>query len=306
MQISALGPSERMDINDAAITIQRSWRSHRDRRLFRLLKHTVIAAEHCLTAEVLRKLSPSEAELLRDPSLKCKVRFRFSGCEFPPVLVFKIFHQRGGSKYITGRRAFSRASAAAADACKIMGRRMFFNQIVLDEMQRHRQKVVNEEDITCMKDYMQYSSHLDEMPAYMGGRENCWRTLSLQGLKRHGTTQQYSSFTSVRRSAQAPATPKSSSRRSGRARRAAAKMRRLYTLYTGNGVEEKEYKQPPPPGAVDPGEPLGAIPSAPPGEESPFSDSEWEEEAERLCTWTEQLSLEDLGTPASAFISEHA
>ncbi|XP_015196799.2 uncharacterized protein CXorf58 homolog isoform X4 [Lepisosteus oculatus] len=191
---------DHMDLGAAARRIQRRWRSHRDRRLFRLLKHTVCAAEHCLTPEVLRKVSPREAELLRDPSLQCTVRFRFCGSEFPPVIVFKIFHHRGGSKYFSGS-AIRPASEAASDACRMMGRRAFFSQLRLDNAQRARWRIVDVADVTCAKDYMQrrgrerlglteqtsrlqYNSHLDETPACLGGRENTWRTLSLEGLRR--------------------------------------------------------------------------------------------------------------------------
>ncbi|XP_039601523.1 putative uncharacterized protein CXorf58 homolog [Polypterus senegalus] len=172
--------------NNAATKIQKCWRSYRDRRLFLLLKHTVCAAEHCLTYEILRKVSPTEAELLKDPSTKCKVRFRFAGAEFPPTIVFKIFHQNGGcgNKYINGKRAISPASEAAVDACKIMGHRRFYDQIICDEIQRQKKKIVDEVDVVSMKDYMQYTSNLDETPAYLGGKGNTWRKLSLEEMPR--------------------------------------------------------------------------------------------------------------------------
>ncbi|KAF4113895.1 hypothetical protein G5714_006440 [Onychostoma macrolepis] len=44
--------------------------------------NTVRSAEQCLASAVLRQLSPREAELLKDPSLKCKIRFRFAGPRF--------------------------------------------------------------------------------------------------------------------------------------------------------------------------------------------------------------------------------
>ncbi|XP_041088714.1 putative uncharacterized protein CXorf58 homolog isoform X3 [Polyodon spathula] len=177
---------DRLDDDAAARIIGGCWSSYRDKRLFRLLKHTVCAAEHCLTYEIIRKLSPSEAELLKDPSMQCKVRFRFAGSEFPPIIVFKIFHKSGGhgNKYITGKRAIRPASEAAVDACRMMGHRRFIDQIILDEIQRQGKKIVDESDVTSLKEYMQYVSHLDEMPAYLGGRDNSWRKLSLQGLPR--------------------------------------------------------------------------------------------------------------------------
>ncbi|MGH0172435.1 UNVERIFIED_CONTAM: hypothetical protein FKN15_005007 [Acipenser sinensis] len=66
----------------------------------------------------------------------------------------------------------------------MMGHRRFFDQIILDEIQRQGKKIVDEIDVTSLKEYMQYVSHLDEMPAYLGGRDNSWRKLSLQGLPR--------------------------------------------------------------------------------------------------------------------------
>ncbi len=44
--------------------------------MFRLLKHAVCAAEHALSDDILRRIAPREAELLRDPSMHVKVKFR--------------------------------------------------------------------------------------------------------------------------------------------------------------------------------------------------------------------------------------
>uniref|UniRef100_H3ACK7 Uncharacterized protein n=1 Tax=Latimeria chalumnae TaxID=7897 RepID=H3ACK7_LATCH len=171
----------------AALIIQRCWQCHKNKMLFRLLKHSACAAEHCLTYQILRTISPTEAELLKDPSMQCRVRFRFDGKEFPPRIVFKIFHHGGGhgSKYISGKRAIGPASEAAADACRLMGHRRFYDQMIFDEIQRQQKnKIVDEIDIGTKKDYMQYISNLDETPAIHGGRDNYWRRLSLESLSR--------------------------------------------------------------------------------------------------------------------------
>nr|XP_015196796.1 PREDICTED: putative uncharacterized protein CXorf58 homolog isoform X1 [Lepisosteus oculatus] len=340
---------DHMDLGAAARRIQRRWRSHRDRRLFRLLKHTVCAAEHCLTPEVLRKVSPREAELLRDPSLQCTVRFRFCGSEFPPVIVFKIFHHRGGGKYFSGS-AIRPASEAASDACRMMGRRAFFSQLRLDNAQRARWRIVDVADVTCAKDYMQrrgrerlglteqtsclqYNSHLDETPACLGGRENTWRTLSLEGLRRTplacpadpallgalwhnragpnqpGPPQQLrspavppSSVASVRRPGPPqPVSAKPSSRRSSRARHTAAKMRDLYSLQRDRKKDEEERASP---HVAVLAELQDVIPADIPGDKARFSEEEWEEEAERLYSWTKQLSLDDLGMASPACTPE--
>ncbi|XP_055421545.1 uncharacterized protein CXorf58 homolog isoform X4 [Bubalus kerabau] len=75
-------------------------------------------------------------------------------------------------------------AAAEADAYKIMGRKKFYHQIKEDERLFQKFKITDDIDIVTLKDYMQYSSHLDEIPASSGGRNNCWRRLSLENIPR--------------------------------------------------------------------------------------------------------------------------
>ncbi|XP_070147563.1 uncharacterized protein CXorf58 homolog isoform X1 [Ovis canadensis] len=170
----------------SAHMIQKAWLSHLDKTVFQLLKHTICAAEHHVTHEILKKVSPLEAELVKDPCMKCKVRFRFSGEIFPPFIVFKIFlHTEGhGYKYFSGKKFLKPSSEAEADAYKIMGRKKFYHQIKEDERLFQKFKITDDTDIVTLKDYMQYSSHLDEIPASSGGRNNCWRRLSLENIPR--------------------------------------------------------------------------------------------------------------------------
>jgi len=65
-----------LNAKEAVQIIENTWCRHRDRQMFRLLKHAVCAAEHALSNDILRRLSPREAELLRDPSMNVKVKFR--------------------------------------------------------------------------------------------------------------------------------------------------------------------------------------------------------------------------------------
>uniref|UniRef100_A0A8C2UJ41 Chromosome X open reading frame 58 n=2 Tax=Chinchilla lanigera TaxID=34839 RepID=A0A8C2UJ41_CHILA len=96
----------------SARKIQRAWFVHLDKMIFQLLKHTICAAEYCVTHEILKNVCPLEAELVKDPSMKCKVRFRFSGETFPPFIVFKIFlHTEGhGYKYFSGKNLLKPSS----------------------------------------------------------------------------------------------------------------------------------------------------------------------------------------------------
>jgi len=88
----------------AARAIERAWMSYRDRKMFNLLKHATCAAESSLSYEILRKISPKEAQLLKDKGTPVKVRFRFGGEEFPPMVYFKIFSDNSGIrvKYMSG------------------------------------------------------------------------------------------------------------------------------------------------------------------------------------------------------------
>ncbi|XP_072284484.1 uncharacterized protein CXorf58 homolog [Pyxicephalus adspersus] len=175
-----------IDVGVAAICIQGAWRCYHNRKLFKLLKHAVRAAETCAAYGILKKVSPLEAELLKDPGMQCKVRFRFAGYEFPPFIVFKIFHHSDNqsSRYISGKRVISPSSEAAMDACKLMGHRTYYDQVIYDQLEHQTYKITDPVDVATFKDYMQYISHLDEMPAHLGGRDNCWRRLSLKNMPR--------------------------------------------------------------------------------------------------------------------------
>ncbi|KAK2150952.1 hypothetical protein LSH36_381g02102 [Paralvinella palmiformis] len=171
----------------AARRIERCWLGYRDRQMFKLLKHAICAAEHSLSHDILRKVSPREAELVKDKSIQVKIRFRFAGCEFPPMIYFKVFtcNKNGfGVQYVSGQKMIKPASEAARDACDLMGHRKFYEQLIQDMMRRDEHQVTDEIDVTTLKDYMQYVSLLDETPSYLGGRDNSWRKLTLEILPR--------------------------------------------------------------------------------------------------------------------------
>lgn len=102
-----------------------------------------------MTQEVIRKVAPTEAELLTDPAIQAKIKFRYSvhsffflafyagvlhnfpirfgGEQFPPLILFKIFtcmstresnsRGTGGVKYLSGRRMIKPASEVIFPAC---------------------------------------------------------------------------------------------------------------------------------------------------------------------------------------------
>ncbi|XP_057575131.1 uncharacterized protein CXorf58 homolog isoform X2 [Hippopotamus amphibius kiboko] len=153
--VKTKGKQQNKDIS--AHRIQRAWLSYLDKTMFQLLKHTICAAEHHVTHEILKKVSPLEAELVKDPCMKCKVRFRFSGETFPPFIVFKIFlHTEGhGYKYFSGKNLLKPSSEAVVDACKIMGKKKFYHQIMEDECLFQKFRITDEIDIVTLQDYMQ-------------------------------------------------------------------------------------------------------------------------------------------------------
>ncbi|KAM4044508.1 LOW QUALITY PROTEIN: uncharacterized protein CXorf58 homolog [Anomaloglossus baeobatrachus] len=322
-----------IDLDVAVIQIQRAWRCHRNKQVFTLLKHAAQAAETYATYEILKKVSPLEAELLRDPGMQCKVRFRFAGYEFPPFIVFKIFHSAGGhgSRYITGKRIIIPSSEAATDAFKIMGHRVYYEQMICDQLEHQKYRITDVVDVATFKDYMQYTSHLDEIPAHRGGRDNCWRRLSLKNMPRttlmydivdyaeSGTLssrlkeemklllmphsediqrRQLSAVTQIRSPLPPPssaisiyvsslysATPRNSSRRSQKARRKVAKMKRFY----GPGREQDQ----------DETRVVNQQQFSSKQEQVMFTDDDaWDEEAEKLYAWSQSLSVDESGMPS--------
>ena len=87
----------------------------------------------------------------------------------------------GGVQYISGRRLIRPASDAAKDSRRQMGNRKFYDQMLVDACHHRQLGVTDEVDVTTMKEYMQYAANVDESPAYLGGKENTWRRLNLDG-----------------------------------------------------------------------------------------------------------------------------
>lgn len=171
----------------AAVSISRWWKAIVSRSQFTRMKWAVLNAETSMANEVLAQLCPLEAKLLKDPTLKAVLRFRFGGTEFPPLVLFKVFLTRDGSTiiYMSGKKLIRPASEAAIDACELMGRRKFMDQMVEDAVQQVHTGA-DENEISTMKEYMQYASTIDCQPAYLGGRGNGWRVLHTEVVQQQG------------------------------------------------------------------------------------------------------------------------
>ncbi|XP_048191448.1 uncharacterized protein CXorf58 homolog [Perognathus longimembris pacificus] len=183
-QLAKLEKAKAKQRKISAQIIQRNWLIHLDKSLFQLLKHTICAAEYYASYEILKKVSPIEAQLIKDPSMKYKVRFRFNGERFPPYIVFKVFLQTDTCKckYFSGRNVLMASHEGMYSACNMMGKKKFYQQIMEDERYYQKFKVTDYTDIVTLKDYVQYNSLLDEIPASSGGRNNYWRKLTLQNV----------------------------------------------------------------------------------------------------------------------------
>ena len=84
--------------------------------------------------QVLRKINPLEANILRDPTLHARLRFRFGGESFPPIILYKIFIN-ASVLYVSGATHILPGSEAAQDACDRMGDRRYFD-LVLGDIER--------------------------------------------------------------------------------------------------------------------------------------------------------------------------
>ena len=59
-------------------------------QIFQLLVHSICAAEYSMAFDILKKVNPKEAEFLKEGKIPYKVRFRFGGDAFPPLVYFKV------------------------------------------------------------------------------------------------------------------------------------------------------------------------------------------------------------------------
>ena len=298
--------------------IERAWCSFRDRRMFKVLKRSICSAENSVTNEVLKKLNPNEASVLNDPTISAKVRFRFGGEEFPPIVMFKVFVRVGSStsKYISGKKMIRADSEAAQDALKLMGNRKYYDQLIKDASQKSA--ITDDFDVATLRDYMMLQAHEDEMPSYLGGRHNQWRELTLENLSRKDVLYdvvdyinngkrsdrlrdiypslpvrvmpfsqpaQHDCLKRLLEYKRKKASGSQSARQSQQARRRVARMRKMYAgqedFSTGNGNTTFYTKE-------------ESGPSYFPELNVTMSDDEdWENEASQLYQWSQELSFNE-------------
>ncbi|KAI5089042.1 hypothetical protein C0J45_20450 [Silurus meridionalis] len=154
-----------------------------------------------------------------------------------------VFHTGRGGSYLSGKKLFQPSNQATADTCRMMGNRKFMNLMMEDENHWQGRTIWHPAEVMCTRDYMQFSSHLDKLPACVGGRGNGWRCLSLKPLRGGGgkgveggkgvaVTCRGScrSLVAPPPSAVSSSGPRTPKRRSARAQAVAAHMRNIYRL----------------------------------------------------------------------------
>lgn len=76
--------------NQAAKIIQNVWIGYKQRKIFNFIKNKLIEFSNDDPVKMLKRVSVFEAQLFEKKYGHCLV-FRLSGCDFPPVIVYKVF-----------------------------------------------------------------------------------------------------------------------------------------------------------------------------------------------------------------------
>ncbi|KAI9219535.1 hypothetical protein BC828DRAFT_406607 [Blastocladiella britannica] len=167
----------------SAIRIWRAWSRYRDRCIFQHLKELLLRSETTLTHTLLKKLSPLEAQLLRDPVNQSRVRFRFGGSLFPPQVHYKLYNGSSpalATTYLSGAVLLTPDSRGARDAWALMGNARYLHTAVGDDAAIARSAPGGISDpalVASPRDAVRFAAALDARSPMLGGRANGWRVL---------------------------------------------------------------------------------------------------------------------------------
>ncbi|KNE68079.1 hypothetical protein, variant [Allomyces macrogynus ATCC 38327] len=149
----------------ACRTIWRAWVAFRNRRIFQRLKNLLLRSETSLTLHLLKRLSPMEAQLLRDP-------------------VSHALSTRGVAvHYLSGQQALAPDTQAARDAWSLMGNPRYQATAIADDLAIHYNRspqslvISDPMQVTSRRDHVRYLAGLDARVPELGGRANGWRRL---------------------------------------------------------------------------------------------------------------------------------
>jgi IQ calmodulin-binding motif len=83
-----------LSIHQAALKVQRAWRSYTNTKIFRYYKELIRFKLKGNPKELLKTINPSEAHLI-DKASNVHLRFRLGGYKFPPLIYYKIYIHSG-------------------------------------------------------------------------------------------------------------------------------------------------------------------------------------------------------------------
>ncbi|ORZ30135.1 hypothetical protein BCR44DRAFT_131879 [Catenaria anguillulae PL171] len=157
----------------ACRTIWHAWINYRNRRIFSHLKHLLLKSQTTLTLTLLKRLSPQEAHLLKDPVTQARIYTTSSGAM--------------STQYLSGTHLLLPHTRAARDAWTVMGNARYLRTVVGDDFVLHRRhahgnrkKVPAPAELelaTTPREAIQYLANLDHRSVTLGGRGNAWRVL---------------------------------------------------------------------------------------------------------------------------------
>ena len=90
VDVSFATSSDHEELSGPCRIIQRAWRRFLNRRIFRYFRDLIVYKQNCDSHELLRHINPREAQLLDLKSGFC-IRFRLGGCQFPPLIYYKVY-----------------------------------------------------------------------------------------------------------------------------------------------------------------------------------------------------------------------
>ena len=106
---------------------------------------------------------------------------RFGGDSFPPLVLYKMYSKGSNVHYFSGNRIIQPGSQASMDSCSIMGNRVFHQNALQTQYSQKTFKTYEPYQVDNKLEFIQYMNSLDDRPAYLGGRNNGWRELSIAG-----------------------------------------------------------------------------------------------------------------------------
>ncbi|KAI3381404.1 hypothetical protein SNEBB_002169 [Seison nebaliae] len=151
-----------MDEKKAVRRIEEMYIRYKYKQIFQLMKNSLYCAENNLTENLFKQISPKECWLLSDPILHVRLKLKFGGAVFPPMLYYKINTDMINPRadiYMNAKMLITDNEETMKDRKKLMG-------------------------INCMNLINLYDKYFDEKCKLYSNRKridnndvNCWRRL---------------------------------------------------------------------------------------------------------------------------------